>query len=231
MLILPTAKPAAIAAVLFDMDGVVADNTHFHHAAWLQYAREALGIELSEDAPRHFYGRTHEVIERLLGRPLAASEAREHHEGKEALYRDLARGKMQTVRGLEEYLSWLAERGVPAALVTNSDALCMNFVLEELGVADRFAIKINSEQVTKAKPDPEPYLLGAAQLGVAPSACLIHEDTVGGVQAGIAAGAAVAAVTTTVAAEPLREAGAHWVVADFFHWRALLASARASAVV
>jgi beta-phosphoglucomutase-like phosphatase (HAD superfamily) len=107
----------------------------------------------------------------------------------------------------------------------------MNFVLDELGVAERFVVKINSEQVTKAKPDPEPYLLGAAQLGVAPSACLIHEDTVGGVQAGIAAGAAVAAVTTTVAAEPLREAGAHWVVADFLHWRALLASAKASAAV
>jgi HAD superfamily hydrolase (TIGR01509 family) len=214
---------------MFDMDGVVADNTGFHHAAWHQYARAALGIELPEDAPQHFYGRTHEVIERLLGRPLAEAEARAHHEGKESLYRELAKGQMQMVRGISHYLSWLSERGIPTALVTNSDALCMDFVLQELGFANRFAIKINSEHVINAKPDPEPYLLAAAQLGVAPSACLVHEDTVGGVRAGLAAGATVAALTTTVAASPLLEAGAHWAVADFFAWRAIIESVNATA--
>jgi|ERR1700674_119618 beta-phosphoglucomutase len=229
MFILPEPRSIRVAAVLFDMDGVVADNTCFHHDAWHQYSRQALGIELAQDAPQHFYGRTHEVIERLLGRPLSAPEARAHHEGKESLYRGLAKGRMRMVGGISLYLSWLSERSIPTALVTNSDALCMDFVLEELGFADRFAIKINSEHVINAKPHPEPYLLAAAELGVSPSACLIHEDTVGGVHAGLAAGAAVAALSTTVAASTLLEAGAHWAVADFFHWRALIESVNSTA--
>jgi HAD superfamily hydrolase (TIGR01509 family) len=230
MFTLPKPHSTQVAAVMFDMDGVVADNTCFHHTAWHQYTREALGIELPEDAPQHFYGRTHEVVERLLGRPLSEAEARMHHEGKESLYRELAKGRVQMVRGISLYLSWLSERGIPAALVTNSDALCMEFVLQELGFADRFAIKINSEHVINAKPDPEPYLLAAAKLGVVPSACLIHEDTVGGVRAGLAAGAAVAALTTTVGASALLEAGAHWAVADFFAWLAMIESVNTTAV-
>jgi beta-phosphoglucomutase len=229
MFTLPKPHSARVAAVMFDMDGVVADNTAFHHAAWHQYTRRTLGIELAADAPQHFYGRTHEVIERLLGRSLSEAEARAHHEGKESLYRQLAKGRMQMVRGISPYLSWLSERGIPTALVTNSDALCMDFVLQELGFTEHFAIKINSEHVINAKPDPEPYLLAAAELGVAPSACLIHEDTVGGVRAGLAAGAAVAALTTTVAAGPLLEAGAHWAVADFFAWRAIIESVNSTA--
>src|SRR5437899_2362256 len=100
MLILPTPHKSAIAAVLFDMDGVVADNSHFHEAAWLLYAKETLGITLSEDAPRHFSGRTYEVIERLLAGSVTRAQARFHHEGKEALYRNLARGRIQPVKGI-----------------------------------------------------------------------------------------------------------------------------------
>lgn len=215
-----------VAAVLFDMDGVVADNTHFHDAAWLRYARELLGIELSEDAPKHFFGRTHEVVERLLGRPLTPEQARFHHDGKEALYRDLARGRMHTVRGVTDYLSWLDEHGIPTALVTNSDAVCVEFVLQELGLVGRFTAQVSANDVRHAKPDPEPYLLAAARLAVPANECLIHEDTLGGVRAGLAAGAAIATVTTTLSATTLLEAGAHWAVADFEAWRALLARSK-----
>jgi beta-phosphoglucomutase len=215
-----------VAAVLFDMDGVVADNTHFHEAAWLHYARDRLGIELSEDAPKHFFGRTHEVVERLLGRTLAPGEARFHHDGKEALYRDLARGRLHVVPGLTDYLSWLDRQGIPTALVTNSDPVCVEFVLNELGLVDRFTTQVNANDVRHAKPDPEPYLLAAAHLVVSANQCLIHEDTLGGVRAGLAAGATIAAVTTTLSATALLEAGAHWAVADFDAWRALLAQSK-----
>jgi HAD superfamily hydrolase (TIGR01509 family) len=215
-----------VAAVLFDMDGVVADNTHFHDAAWLHYAKEVLGIELPEDAPKHFFGRTHEVVERLLGRALTPAQARYHHEGKEALYRNLARGRMHAVPGVADYLSWLDEHGIPTALVTNSDPVCVEFVLNELDLVGRFAAQVNANDVRHAKPDPEPYLLAAARLGVPATECLIHEDTLGGVRAGLAAGAAIATVTTTLPATVLLEAGAHWATADFNAWRTMLAQSK-----
>jgi mannitol-1-/sugar-/sorbitol-6-phosphatase len=62
---------------------------------------------------------------------------------------------------------------------------------------------ISAESVARAKPDPEPYLLGAAVLGVDPGKCLVVEDAVAGVQAGRAAGMHVAALTTTVGQEDL----------------------------
>ena len=211
-----------VAAVLFDMDGVVADNTHFHQTAWVVYAREVLGIALDPEAPKYFHGRNREIVARLLGRPLSAQEAELHNEGKEARYRDLARGQMRPVAGLTDYLDWLDHLDLPKALVTNSDPVCMAFVLEELGLAGRFAVMVNAADVTHAKPHPEPYLTAAARLGVAPERCLIHEDSAGGVTAGVAAGAIVAGIATGVPTQALLDAGASYAVADFVAWRALL---------
>ena len=203
-----------IAAVLFDMDGVVADNTHFHQTAWVVYAREALGIALDPEAPKYFHGRNREIVARLLGRPLSAPEAELHNEGKEARYRDLARGQMRPVAGLTDYLDWLDHLDLPKALVTNSDPVCMAFVLEELGLAGRFAVMVNADDVTHAKPHPEPYLKAAGFLGIDPKDCVVVEDAPAGIRAGKAAGARVIGFPTTSPKTELQAAGADWIVAN-----------------
>jgi len=207
-------------AVLFDMDGVLTDNLHLHVAAWQDCLREHYGIELAADDRRVHAGLIHEILERLLGRAPSAAEAHDFLEQKEARYRDLARGALVAVPGIHAYLGWLAARGVPAALVTGSDRVCTRFVLGELGLVDRFPITVTGEDVRRGKPAPEAYLLAAARLGIAPADCLVHEDSEAGTAAGVAAGATVAALTTSAPASALVAAGASWVGPDFVAWLA-----------
>lgn len=73
-------------------------------------------------------------------------------------------------------------------------------------------VLISADSVTRGKPDPEPYLLAASRLGVAPERCTVFEDAPAGVSAGKAAGMRVVALTTTVSAAELE--GADAVVAN-----------------
>src|SRR5690606_18407119 len=78
-----------------------------------------------------------------------------------------------------------------------------------------FEAVVTAEDITHPKPHPEPYLVTAAHLGVKPEACLVVEDSVHGVRAGLAAGCRVVGITTSFDAGRLQEAGAHHVVDSF----------------
>jgi len=74
--------------------------------------------------------------------------------------------------------------------------------------------------VTRGKPDPEPYVLGARRLGFAAEDCIVFEDAPSGVKAGVAAGCRVVGVLGTTPAATLREVGASWLVASLAGVRA-----------
>jgi sugar-phosphatase len=73
---------------------------------------------------------------------------------------------------------------------------------------------ISADMVEHGKPNPEPYLKGAAVLGVTAEECVVFEDAPNGVKAGVAAGCRVVGVLGTTGAEELLEAGASWLVAS-----------------
>lgn len=99
------------------------------------------------------------------------------------------------------------------ALVTSGTRPLILRLLEGAGLPLTPVI-VSAEDVKRGKPDPEPFLTGARRLHVEPADCIVLEDAVAGVLAGVAAGMTVIAVTTTTDAEALREAGAHDVVRD-----------------
>jgi HAD superfamily hydrolase (TIGR01509 family) len=211
----PARRAFAAGAVLFDMDGVLTLNSHFHGQAWQRFARENLALDLAASDPRLHGGRNAEILAALTSRVPDAEVVRACGTTKERYYRDLARGNLRPVPGLLAYLDWLAGRAVPCALVTSADAVNVAFVLSELGLPDRFLIKIGAEDVRCGKPDPEPYLLAATRLGVDPKYCLVHEDAPSGVRSAVAAGCAVVALTTTFPGALLAAEGAESQVPDF----------------
>jgi HAD superfamily hydrolase (TIGR01509 family) len=210
-------------AVLFDMDGVLALNSHFHTQAWQRYAAEHLGIAIGDDDARIHGGRNADILAALTGRQPGAAEVEACDRLKEGTYRRLARGAIRPVPGLMAYLDHLAAHRVPCAVVTSAGVENADFVLAELGIAARFAARVTAEDVRHGKPHPEPYQQGARRLGIDPAACLVHEDAPAGVRSAIAAGCQVVALTTTVAPAVLRQAGAARLVADFDEWLAQLA--------
>ncbi len=213
-------------AVLFDMDGVLTANNHFHRQAWKELALELLGLDLSEHDldTKVDGGRNPEIIERLTGVAPSAELAARFHDAKEGRYRDLARGQLQPVAGLSDYLAGLRGLGIPAVIVTSSDHVNTNFALGALEVAHFFAGRITGDSVTRGKPDPQPYVMGAELLELDPRDCLAHEDAVNGVRSAAGAGCRVLALSTTQKAEVLLAAGAERVEPDFTLWREWLGS-------
>ena len=213
-------------AVLFDMDGVLTANNHFHRQAWKELALELLGLDLSEHDldTKVDGGRNPEIIERLTGVAPSAELSARFHDAKEGRYRDLAQGQLQPVAGLSDYLAGLRGLGIPAVIVTSSDHVNTDFALGALKVAHFFAGRITGDSVTRGKPDPQPYVMGAELLKLDPRDCLAHEDAVNGVKSAAGAGCRVLALSTTQTEGALLAAGAARVEPDFTLWREWLGS-------
>jgi HAD superfamily hydrolase (TIGR01509 family) len=208
-----------VQAVLFDMDGVVTLNSpSFHIRAWERIARERLALDIAMDDQRFHGGRNIDILTTLMGRTPDPDDLRVIDIAKEEYYRELARSNLSPVPGLEIYLEKLRDRALPCALVTSADVQNIDFVLTELGLDEYFPIRVCATDVTRGKPDPEPYLVAAQRLGISPSHCLVHEDAPSGVRSGVSAGCTVVALTTTTSAIVLEGAGAHFTVPDFVTW-------------
>ena len=175
-------------AYLFDCDGTVVDSMPLHFLAW----KQALGEWHCDFSEEVFYAwgglPVAEVISRLnvehgLKMPVAAVEVR-----KENLYYDSI-SKLKAVREVVEHIDAMYGK-IPFAVVSGSTRESVVKSLEAVGLLDKFETLVCAGDYAKSKPDPEPFLLAASRLGVAPAACLVFEDTDMGIQAATAAGMA-----------------------------------------
>jgi HAD superfamily hydrolase (TIGR01509 family) len=187
--ILKLKMPAgSFGAYLFDCDGTVVDSMPLHFLAW----KQALGewnCAFSEDTFYAWGGLpVAEVISRLnvehgLKMPVAAVEVRKEH-----LYYDNI-SRLQVVPEVVEHIEAMYGK-IPFAVVSGSTRESVVKSLEAVGLLDKFDTLVCAGDYAKSKPDPEPFLLAASRLGVAPAACLVFEDTDMGIQAATAAGMA-----------------------------------------
>lgn len=201
-------------SVIFDMDGVLVDNRAWHTRAWHEMAVR-LGLPFDEKRfTAELFGRTNPAILRgLFGYDPPAADRERLAGEKEALYRELHRGRVEPAAGLVPFLEALRADGATLAVATSAPRANLDFFLGETGLRRRFDILVDVGQVKKGKPDPEIYLRAAEALGRRPRRCVAFEDSLPGVASALAAGMKVVGVTTTHPAAEL--AGAHLAVADF----------------
>jgi HAD superfamily hydrolase (TIGR01509 family) len=185
-------------AVIFDMDGTIVDNMHLHADAFAVFAeRHGLPPLTPEDRARLDGRRNSEIFPILFRRDVPREEWVAYEEEKEGLYRELSRGRLLPMKGLQMLIDRLRASGVPIALATSAPALNVAHTLDELGLASAFSIVVRGDQVPRGKPAPDVFIEAARQLGVAPEDCLVFEDAPMGVAAAHAAGMPVVALTTS----------------------------------
>ncbi|QIP14160.1 HAD family phosphatase [Spirosoma aureum] len=203
-------------AALFDMDGVIVDNTDFHINAWLQFAQQK-GIPLTRDQYiDHINGRVSaDAMAYVFQRPIQPGELIVLTEEKEAIYRELYRPHLQPAPGLISLLEALKARNVPTAIGTSAPMSNVHFTLDGLLLRPYFDTVVDASMVKHGKPDPEIYLKAAERVGVEPTRCVVFEDAFAGIQAGLRAGMAVIAVATTLTRDELASSGASLIVDDF----------------
>lgn len=185
-------------AVIFDMDGTIVDNMHLHADAFAVFAeRHGLPPLTREDRARLDGRRNSEIFPILFRREVPREEWLAYEEEKEGLYRELSRGHLLPMKGLQMLIDRLRASGVPMALATSAPALNVAHTLDELGLATAFPIIVRGDQVPRGKPAPDVFIEAARQLGVAPEHCLVFEDAPMGIAAAQAAGMRVVALTTS----------------------------------
>jgi HAD superfamily hydrolase (TIGR01509 family) len=192
---------------VFDLDGTLADNMHFHARAFQAFVQRHSLPPITEATRRRIDGkRNAEIMPILFERPLSPEEIDALAWEKEETYRALSRGGLQPIRGLAPLLDLLTRHGIPSAVATSAPRENVVHTLGELGMAGRFGSVALSDEVPRGKPFPDVYLRAAEGLGVAPSACLAFEDAPVGVAAARAAGMRCLALTSTFPAEAFHAA-------------------------
>ncbi|MBT2444850.1 HAD-IA family hydrolase [Streptomyces sp. ISL-36] len=182
-------------ALLFDNDGTLVSSMASVYRCWTRWAVE-YGITAEEFARVELHGRpAAEIIADLL----PAARVLEALARIEELEVEDVPGGVELLPGTKELLSSL-----PAgrwAVVTSATRPLGEARLREAGID--FPVMVAADDITRGKPDPEPFLLAAARLGVDPAACVVFEDAPAGLAAGRAAGMRTVALATTHARSEL----------------------------
>ena len=192
-------------AVIFDVDGVLIDSYQPHYESWKRTLAE-LGSEFTEAEFRATFGRTSlDIIKGLYGE-MSDEEAQQVDDRKEAAYRDLIRDDFPAIDGAVELIDALADAGFALAVGSSGPSENVLLTLDCLGRREKFGAVVTRTDVTRGKPDPQVFQIGAERLGVPPHQCAVVEDAVPGIEAANRAEMASIGLTGTATREQLSHA-------------------------
>ncbi len=177
-------------ACLFDLDGVIVDTARFHYIAWRQLAND-LGFDLSVHDNEQLKGVSRmeslEIILKLGGVQISEEEKLQRAAVKNARYLELCKQMTpaDTLPGVRAFLDELKRASILIGL--GSASKNARIILERIDILSYFDTQVDGNRITKGKPDPQVFEMGAADLGVSASQCVVFEDAVAGIQSAKAA--------------------------------------------
>jgi len=176
-------------AVLWDLDGTLADSEEYHWLSWRD-AMRAEGIELTYDRFLASFGqRNDRILGAWLGEGADAARIRRIGDWKETEYRRLAEARGLTpLAGAREWVERLHRDGWKQAIASSAPRLNVETMLHVLKFDGLIDAMVSADEVKKGKPDPDVFLAAAAAVSVPPSHCVVVEDAPAGVEAGRRAG-------------------------------------------
>jgi len=178
-----------VEAILFDMDGLVLDTEKLYTRFW-QKAANALGYPMTKEQAlgmrslnrgaglakmQSYFGETVDY-DAIRGKRIEMMDAFVEKEG------------VTLKPGIHELLTYLKKQGIKTAIATSSPLDRTVRYLSSVGLDKSFDELVSGYMVEKGKPEPDIYLYAANKLGVAPSACMVLEDSPAGILAAYRAG-------------------------------------------
>ncbi|MEH2560339.1 HAD superfamily hydrolase (TIGR01509 family) [Bradyrhizobium algeriense] len=195
-------------ALLFDIDGTLADTDALHLKAFNQVFASHGHVFDRDRASKELMGFSNTSIsERFLPGHSPERQAAIMAEKEEA-FRKLASGQIQPLPGLMKLLDRADRASVPMVAVTNAPRLNAEMMLSGLGIMHRFKAVILGDELAHGKPHPMPYLEGLRAVSAAPDLSLAFEDSRSGIQSASGAGIATIGMRTSLGHGDLVAAGA-----------------------
>ncbi len=192
-------------AVIWDMDGVIADTGKYHFASW-QDVFQKRGVNFTAADFQHNFGKRNDTIIRATISGISSEEVDVIAKEKEDIYRRRVAANVKALPGAIKLIELLREHGIKIALASSSPMENIRLIISSLGIYDCFQAIVWGREVKEGKPSPQGYLLAAQKLGIAPRDCVVIEDAVAGVTGAKRAGMKCLAVTNTHPRESLKEA-------------------------
>ncbi len=209
-------KDRDLRAVIFDMDGVIIDSEPIYEEALdISFASFDLPVP-----PRSSYdnykGRAgNEVFGEIARQHGYRFSANDFRQVSIQAFGNLAQEKIQLFPQALNFLDFIRQKFEKVGLATSAMKPTQKMIFEKFPLDHYFDIVITSDDISKHKPDPEPYLVTAKLLEVAPEKCMVIEDTFHGVDSSKAAGCFTVAIPNTFTKERLDQHRPDLFVQDF----------------
>lgn len=194
-------------AFIFDLNGTMINDMHFHLEVWFDLLVNELGAKLSrEEVKQELYGKNEELLKRIFGDNAFSDEQLSQLSiKKERRYQEMYRPHLDLLPGLFSFLEESYASGIALGIGTAAIPFNVDFVLDNLKLKHYFQTIVTAEDVHNSKPDPETYLKAAELMNVDPTSCIVFEDAPKGVEAAFNAGMRTVVLTTTHQYEEFRE--------------------------
>ena len=185
--------------LIFDMDGVIVDNTPVQARAFQLLFRD-LGLTTNA---RKLLARlngmpTTAILKTVFTNPVPEKQLKQYADQREFLYRTLYWDKRRETPGLTAFLKAARATGFKIGLGTGSPPETIAYIIDHLDLRRHFDVVIGKEDVDKGKPHADTFSVVATKLGVKPEDCIVFEDAVLGEQAAYKAGMRCVAVASTL---------------------------------
>lgn len=188
-------------ALIFDMDGVLADNTAVQARAFQLLFRD---LDLTTNA-RRLLARLNgmpatAILKTVFRHPVPEKQLKEYAAQREFLYRTLYWNKRRPTAGLVAFLEAARAAGFRLGLGTGSPPETIAYIIDHLDLRRYFDVVVGQADVQRGKPHPDTFAAVAQKLGTAPADCIVFEDAVLGEQAAYKAGMRCVAVLSSLKA-------------------------------
>jgi beta-phosphoglucomutase family hydrolase len=192
-------------AVLWDLDGVIADTGIYHYQAWVDVFGKLGKTFTMEQFMGHFGQRHDTIIQSVLGK-VSQEEFDRITEEKQENYRRRVASNIKPMPGAIELIKSLRKHGIKTAIASSAPPENVDIIIRGLGIEDCFQAFARGTEVAEGKPSPLVFLLAAEKLGVKPEKCVVIEDAIAGVAAAKNAGMKCIAVTNSHPRDKLNQA-------------------------
>ena len=184
-------------AVIFDMDGVLADTGPIHYQSWVKMAKE-IGKNFSKEFFKSSFGQQSvPITRRLVGEKVDDDLVKKWADSKEKYYREMVKDKIIPLPGVLKLLKELSHLNFKLAVGSSAPPENVDLLLKALKISHYFKTVITAADVKNGKPSPDVFLIASEKLQIVPSNCVVIEDAPVGIEAAKNAGMKCIALTTT----------------------------------
>jgi len=206
-------------AFIFDMNGTMINDMHYHEMAWYKVLVDQLNAPLTTEQVKHqLYGTAAEMFERVFGYgKFSEEEVKRISYEKESRYRAEYLPYLELIDGLDQFLNKAKTENIALAIGTAAPIQNVDFVLDNLKLRSYFPVVIGPEDVTESKPDPAVFLKAASRLGIPPENCVVFEDAPKGIEAAARAGMKAIGITSFHTAAELANENVLFTIENYLH--------------